>query len=78
MIFATMALRRPVAMAIFIAEGEAELAQPHVVVETLTSPDGTRMLLVLDRTVSALLRPLTVRRIREIRYARQQPLRRVE
>lgn len=78
MIFATMALRRPVAMAIFLAESEAELAQPHVVVETLMSPDGTRMLLVLNRAVSALLRPLTVRCIREIRYSRHQPLCRVE
>ena len=78
MIFATVALRCPIAIAILFAESKAELAQPDIVVQTLASPDSTGVLLVLDREVSTLLRPLTIRGIREIRYARQQPLRRVK
>jgi hypothetical protein len=43
-------------MTILLAKSDAELAQPNIVVEALTHPYGTRMLLVLYREVSTLMR----------------------
>ncbi len=52
----TVLLLCPIAMTILLAKSDAELAQPNIVVEALTHPYGTRMLLVLYREVSTLMR----------------------
>ena len=52
----TVLLLCPVAMTILLAKGDAELAEPDIVVEALTHPYGARMLLVLYREVATLMR----------------------
>ncbi len=37
-------------------EGHAELAEPHVVCQTLASPNGAGVTLVLDREIAVLVR----------------------
>ena len=52
----TVLLLCPVAMAILLAKGDAELAEPNIVIETLTHPYGARMPLVLYGEVATLMR----------------------
>ena len=52
----TVLLLCPVAMAILLAKGDAELAEPNIVIEALTHPYGARMLLVLYGEVATLMR----------------------
>lgn len=66
MVLARMLLLRTEAKAILLAQGQAELAQPDIVVEAGTGPDGRRVLLVLNRQVAALLGALTLRGRTEI------------
>jgi len=39
-----------------LAQGHAELAQPHIMLEAGPSPNGARVLRVLDREIAVLVR----------------------
>lgn len=52
----TVLLLCPVAMTILLTKGDAELAEPDVVVQALTHPYCARVLLVLYREVATLMR----------------------
>jgi hypothetical protein len=54
MLFTCMAA--PVPVLELLAQGHAELAQPHIMLETGTSPNGARVLRVLDREIAVLAR----------------------
>jgi hypothetical protein len=43
-------------MLVFLAQRNAELTEPNIVVKALTHPYGARMLLVLYREVATLMR----------------------
>ena len=51
---------------ILLAEIRTKHAEPHVMIQALPRPDGTRVILVLNRLIPALRQALSKRRRREI------------
>lgn len=78
MVFTGMLLIRTKAETILVAQRQAELAQPDIVVEAGTGPDGRRVLLILNREVAALLGALPLRSRGEIGITLDDVMSRVE
>ena len=78
MLLARMLLVSAETKAILLAKGQAELAQPDIVIQAGAGPDGRRVLLVLNREVAALLGALPLRSRSEIRIAIDDMMSRVE
>lgn len=73
-----MDLLGPKTEAVLGTQGEAQTAQPHIVVQARARPDGRRVVLVPNRLIATLRDCLTKRGRAEIRGLLYDPVRRIE